>query len=884
MLNIKKTALVVSLALPLSSMTAQVSAAEKSIDQIASNLSFNYQVITNIGASDGLPCQDLGAEWASCNRVNLTIKNSGEAIKSDGWSLYFHSIRRILDVDSDLFTVSHITGDLHKLSPTEKFTGFRKGESLVLPLIGEYWTLFETDFMPGVFVADQQEQTRALKSMDTEQVSRFVTPISGDLFKRTPDDNNVLATPESRFEKNSDIKWQPVSGEIIPTPVKVTVNKGSVSIASGLAIESLKLPAEVKDAVLKRAELLDINASGKMPVKLTRERSGFSGKLARSGAYNLSISDSGIYITGYDDAGMFYGLQSLFALSDSEGKSLPKIEIQDAPRFDYRGVMVDVARNFHTKQAILDTLDQMAAYKLNKLHLHLSDDEGWRLEIPGLPELTDVGAKRCFDPEETSCLLPQLGSGPGSDNNGTGYFSRNDYIEILRYAKARSIEVIPELDMPAHARAAVVSMEARYKKLMAQGKTEAASQYRLMDPQDRSNVTTIQFYDKRSFINPCMESSSAFVTKVVDEVSKMYQEAGLPLTSWHFGGDEAKNIKVNAGFQDNNVKEPVAWRGNIDLSKQNKPFELSPMCQLLIDSGKVADYDYLPSYFAEQVSKIAADKGIANFQAWEDGLKYSENADSFASKNTMVNFWETLYWGGAKSAYEWADKGYNMIISNPDYVYMDMPYEVGPKERGYYWATRATDSRKMFSFSPENLPQNAETSLDRDGNSFTAKGETKATPFYGMSAQLWSETVRTDEQYEYMVFPRVLAAAERAWHKADWELEYQVNREFNQKTTFVDKALLKNDWQRFANTVGQREMKRLEKAGIDFRLPLPGAKVINGLLNMNISFPGLKLQYSLDKGESWLEYNADQKPRVTGKVWLRSVSPSGKNFSRVSVM
>ncbi|MCV5949252.1 family 20 glycosylhydrolase, partial [Escherichia coli] len=84
--------------------------------------------------------------------------------------------------------------------------------------------------------------------------------------------------------------------------------------------------------------------------------------------------------------------------------SLPQLSIQDAPRFDYRGVMVDVARNFHSKDAILATLDQMAAYKMNKLHLHLTDDEGWRLEIPGLPELTEVGSNRCFDLEEKSCL------------------------------------------------------------------------------------------------------------------------------------------------------------------------------------------------------------------------------------------------------------------------------------------------------------------------------------------------------------------------------------------------------------------------------------------------------------------------------------------------
>lgn len=157
----------------------------------------------------------------------------------------------------------------------------------------------------------------------------------------------------------------------------------------------------------------------------------------------MSIKGDGIVIKAFDQAGAFYAVQSIFGLIDSQSAhSLPQLTIKDAPRFDYRGVMVDVARNFHSKDAILATLDQMAAYKMNKLHLHLTDDEGWRLEIPGLPELTEVGANRCFDVEEKSCLLPQLGSGSTSDNFGSGYFSKADYVEILKYAKARNIEVI----------------------------------------------------------------------------------------------------------------------------------------------------------------------------------------------------------------------------------------------------------------------------------------------------------------------------------------------------------------------------------------------------------------------------------------------------------
>ncbi len=531
---------------------------------------------------------------------------------------------------------------------------------------------------------------------------------------------------------------------------------------------------------------------------------------------------------------------------------------------------------------ILRTLDQMAAYKMNKFHFHLSDDEGWRVEIPGLPELTDIGGKRCHDLSETSCLLPQLGSDSTSDNDGSGYYSKQDYLDILKYAKARGIEVIPEIDMPAHARAAVVAMEARYKRLAAEGKMDEANEYRLMDPNDTSNVTTVQFYDKRSFINPCMDSSAKFVDKVITEIQAMHKEAGMPLNTWHFGGDEAKNIKLNAGFQDINAAEQTAWTGSIDQSKQDKPYQKSPMCQKLIAEGVVSDYDRLPSYFAERVSEVVNGKGIENFQAWQDGLKYSKDSKAFETDNVRVNFWDVLYWGGGASAYEWADKGYDVIVSNPDYVYMDMPYEVDPSERGYYWATRATDTRKMFGFAPENLPQNAETSLDRDGNGFASKGTVKSKGFHGLSAQLWSETVGNDEQYEYMVFPRVLAAAERAWHKGDWENEYQVGVEYSQDSNLVNKKALHDEWQRFANVLGQRELAKLDAAGIQYRVPVPGAKIENGKLAMNVSMPGLALQYSTDAGKTWNTYDAKAQPSVTGKVEIRAVSGDGKRFSRVT--
>ena len=187
-------------------------------------------------------------------------------------------------------------------------------------------------------------------------------------------------------------------------------------------------------------------------------------------AYRLSMQREGIDVAATSAAGARYALESLAQQAAHENRSIRPLKIEDSPRFGFRGLHIDLARNFHSKAEVLKVIEQMGRYKLNKLHLHLGDDEGWRLEIAQFPELTEVGAYRCFDPSETRCLLPQLGSGPDRDTPVNGYLTRADYIEILKAAKARGIEVIPSFDMPGHSRAAIHSMEARYRRLMALGR------------------------------------------------------------------------------------------------------------------------------------------------------------------------------------------------------------------------------------------------------------------------------------------------------------------------------------------------------------------------------------------------------------------------------
>lgn len=880
----KKLRLTLVAAALMSAMASGVATADQSIVDRISQFGVKYTVDDNHAALNGVDCAALGADWASCNRATLTLTNPGEAITSKDWAIWLPNIRQTLRVDNDQFRMVHVVGDLTRLEPTEKFKGFPAGESVEIPIVNEYWQLFVTDVMPRWYVTSENAQPKIIASTDTEDLVSFVSPMMNH-WKRTPDDRNVLMTPESRFEKNSDTALLPAKalrGQIIPTPRQITLYPQDANLSHGVQLELTGLSAESAEAVRERFALLGVakNAQGYV-IKSKISPKAFRGDEAVSGAYKLKIRAQDAQVEGFDEAGIYYGMMSILSLLPASGEpKIATLDVADAPRMAYRGIFLDVARNFHSKEAVLRLLDQMAALKLNKFHFHLSDDEGWRIEIPGLPELTEVGSKRCHDLTEQRCLLPQLGSGPFADAPGNGYLTREDYIDILRYAKARAIEVIPEIDMPAHARAAVISMEARYNRLMKEGKTVEANEYRLVDPTDTSNTTSVQFYDRTSYLNPCLDSSMNFVDKVIGEIQAMHQAAGVPLTTWHFGGDEAKNIRLGAGYTD--LAKPEAGKGKIDLSREDKPWAKSQVCQALVKAGKVTDMDHLPSYFGKKVSERVNAHGIEKMQAWQDGLKDAQGAKDFATKRVGVNFWDTLFWGGFDSVKGWAAKGYEVTVSNPDYLYMDFPYEVNPLDRGYYWGTRFNDERKMFSFAPDNMPQNAETSVDRDGIPFEAKSDKPWPGAYGISAQLWSETVRTDEQMEWMIFPRAISVAERGWHRASWEQPYKAGQEYKGgKTQHVDRAALERDWQRYANLLGQRELAKMDKAGIYYRLPQPGARIREGKLEANIALPGIAIDYSLDGGKSWQRYQDNVRPQVFGEVLLRSVSSDGKRFSRV---
>ncbi|MEW6984015.1 family 20 glycosylhydrolase [Colwelliaceae bacterium 6471] len=848
-------------------------ATQQDINLIAETLDVTYRLITNIPSKQ---C-DANIADGACFEVELSF-TANQPIKSNNWQIVFSQISPIQSYESDEFSVVHLNGDLHQITLKESFTGFNKGETKSLLFRAMFWSLSEYDAIPNYIVnakgldAKVIDSTRAKIDPDTGlEILPFVAPYTdkNKQSKRSQNDASQWLTSQDLYDRNASLGLEKldVSRQIIPTPKYIELNAENkrLDISSGLTVQLNNVTEQDVQVALVRLATLGVSFSNAgIPLKLTINEND-QGII---GAYTLEVSSDQIAIVAGEASGVFNGLQSLASLYVIDSQQLSLITVRDEPHYQFRGLLVDVARNFHSKTFILRLLDQMAAYKLNKLHLHLGDDEGWRLAIPSLPELTEIGGTRCLDFSEQQCLLPQLGAGVDPVNPVNGYFSVADYQDILKAASARHIQVIPSLDMPGHSRAAVKAMAARYNKYSILEETDKAKQFLLSEATDPTKYSSVQFYNDNT-INVCLESSYAFVKEVMTQVKAMHDEVGHPLSRYHIGADET------AG----------AWLE-------------SPACKDFIadpDNG-VKDASGLAAYFVERVAGILFELGIEP-AAWSDGLEHTKKANM--PPVVQANAWGHLPWGAHRQTHELANRNWQIVVSTPDAMYFDFPYETDPKEHGYYWASRHTNTEKVFQFMPDNLPVHAEFWLDREDNPYVAddtikrdeQGNIIAQPlqpgrtFYGLQGQLWSENTRSDAMSEHKIFPRLFALAERAWYLPNWAVPYNYQgARYDQSThAFSEQKRQLRDqaWQLFANTLGQKELPKLDKAQIQYRLPTIGAVIKDGILRANVAFPGLGIEY-LEAGKDWQPYL--QPVAVTGNIKVRSRSSYGRRFGRITAV
>ncbi|XP_013417098.1 uncharacterized protein LOC106178458 [Lingula anatina] len=699
---------------------------------------------------------------------------------------------------------------------------------------------------------------KVLKSTAGESLS-FVGPFNTpQKWKRYSFDVYNPYTPEQRYHINSEVRDLGSAGtSIVPSPVEMVADESKmVDLGTGdwvlFADPAFKNEVAFLTARL-HLRIVPKPASSKC-IALTQGQVLLKGRVSKSSeAYTLHVFETNqtIRIVAAGPAGAFYGIQSILSLLTSNNK-IPKVAISDEPRYGFRGFSIDLSRNFHPVQDIRQLLDLLARYKMNRLHLHVTDDEGWRLQIPGLDELTAVGSKRCHTLDERTCILPQLGSLPNGTGSGSGHYTVKDYKSLILYAKARHISVHPEFDMPGHAHAAIKATQARYYNKLAQNASVAeASKFLLSELNDTSRYLSVQHFTDDA-VNPCINSTLTFIKFLVKSTLDLHAPYQL-LKSFHYGGDE-----VSTG----------AWVN-------------SSACRPLLPSSNPTPEEvkrFLKKLLLKAVSNITARYGIYLY-AWEDGLMSDTDTpyprSILFNKQVIADVWQNIWeWGVANRAYKLANAGYQVVMSQATHLYFDHPQELDPEERGFYWATRFTDTKKVFGFLPDNLYANAD--FKRSGEPITEKelcktGQCvplqKPENILGMQGNIWSETVRTSGHLHEMLFPRVVALAERAWHKARWEsITDKASR---------DQEMLK-DWERFANVLGYKELPRLEYFGVKHYLPLPGARIKDKTLEANIAFPGYQVQYSDDKSKTWKDYSQPVQLNNIGPIYLRSRSKNGR--------
>ena len=769
------------------------------------------------------------------SRAAFTLTNRDtKPLPPSGWAIYFSALHSPAPGSvGGGFTIEWVIGDLRRLVPSTGFAGLAPGASIRIPYLTDL--LLNRSFVPqGPYTVLDNAKDVGVPLRD---------------YVAAPFERGV-ATPEEQFALDSAIRVIPASElpPVFPTPLEVTKGTGALRLTALPRVEAAEaLSNEATFATEYLRPYFGSTRTGTGP-SLQLEVGAVAGQTSPE-AYSLVVDPAqGIRIVGVSPAGVFYGLQSLRNLlpapTPRTGLTLPAIRVVDAPRFGYRGFMLDVARNFQPKPSVLRALDLLARYKLNVLHFHLTDDEGWRVEIPSLPELTAVGARRGHTLDSRRFLPPAWGSGPQVDRPwGSGFFTRADYVEIVRYAAARHIEIVPEIEMPGHARAAVKAMQAN-------------PQYRLNDPDDRSTYESVQGYPD-NVMNPALESTYGFIDRVVSDLAAMHREAGAPLRNIHMGGDEVPN---------------GVWVG-------------SPAVQAFMKTQGITNVDDLWFAFYGRVAEVLKTHSLVP-SGWEeiavrktqrDGRTVNIPNPDFAARGWRAYVWNNVAgWGAEDLAYRLANGGYDVVLSPVTNLYFDLAWNPNPAETGLGWGG-FVDLRKPFDFIPLDYYRNSR--LDRRGNPLDPSvfvGKDRLTDYgrrhiLGIQGNLWSETLGGDGRLEYMLVPKLFGLAERAWAPdPDWASERDPARA---------ESLYRDAWSRFVNVLGQRELPRLDREvpGISYRIPTPGLKAEGGVVRCSVELPGFTLRYTTDGSEPTVRSAVVRGPiPLRGTVRVAAFSTTGR--------
>jgi hexosaminidase len=472
---------------------------------------------------------------------------------------------------------------------------------------------------------------------------------------------------------------QPVTA-LIPIPVAFEQSNGNFTLNSNTSIEVNSNDAETRRVADMLAQHLATPTGFNVAVKNGTGANNTVGTIRLSivkdatlgtEGYKLAINNNTVSISANTAAGLFYGAQSFLQLLPKEIESKAPVtnvawtaqsaNITDYPRFGYRGLMLDVTRHFFTKEEVKGFIDNMVKYKFNKLHLHLTDDQGWRIEIKSLPKLTEVGAWR---PKREGKWLNTPKPDPSEPKDYGGFYTHDDIRELVKYAQERFVDIIPEIDVPGHSLAAIAS----YPNLACNpGNYYVSVGDKIMQWHTGGGFSAL--IDNN--LCPAKEEVYSFLDKVFTEVAELF-----PYPYIHMGGDEAaKNL----------------W-------------EKSPAIKALMQKEGLKDMHEVQSYFVKRVAKIIESKG-KKMMGWDEIL------EGGLPRNATV-----MSWRGMKGGIEAAKMGHQVIMSPSDFVYLDLMQGDPIVEHTVYSTVRLN---KTYQFDPVPQGVSKDMILGGQGNLWT---------------------------------------------------------------------------------------------------------------------------------------------------------------------
>jgi hexosaminidase len=480
---------------------------------------------------------------------------------------------------------------------------------------------------------------------------------------------------------------------VIPKPLDLQIQNGRFLVDENTYVSA---PEELKNEADYLVQMLSTSTGDTVPLKQDQEEErGIFLKLVDSiqneEGYILNVSDNSIEILGATPAGIFYGLQSLRQLMPAETETepvgeltIPAVKIVDEPRYTYRGMHLDVARHMFPVDFIKTYIDLLALHKMNRFHWHLTEDQGWRIEIKKYPKLTEIGSVR----KETMVgknFDPYLGDG----KEYGGFYTQEEVKDIVAYAQKKHITIIPEIEMPGHSRAAL----AAYPELGNNtGPYEVATTWGVFE----------EIYAPK-------EETFKFLENVLIEVMDLF-----PSEYIHIGGDEAPKDE---------------WKK-------------SAQAQEVIKREGLKNEHELQSYFIKRIEKYLNAHG-RQIIGWDEILE-----GGLAPNSTVMS------WRGTKGGIAAAGQGHDVVMTPGSHLYFDH-YQAAPENEPMAFGGFTT-VKKVYSFEP--TPE--------------VLTEEQKKHILGAQANVWTEYIKTSDQVEYMVLPRMSALAEVVWTPAedrDWE-------------------------------------------------------------------------------------------------------------------